>query len=293
MDLGQHTAAKVALTLLVASSFVFAFAHEARAQVQTKDQQRCIITMNKNLGKVASRQGKENNDCIKRAGKKNAGLIEDCLTSDSKGKVAKTKAKTLADFDRKCTGTDRNGDPVFPDFGATDPNTVNNAAVQKEIDLAHEIFGPDLDLAIVTDKDLRFVTKCQGKIAKTVNRCQDTKLREFNKCKKTVLRDPNAPADDPGDLEACMFVDPDGKVAKACGPKLAKQVRAHCTLKGVDLSVAFPGITDPNTLVDPNDLVEDFDQAVECVACLAVNAADGLSKDCDALDDGLLNGSCP
>jgi hypothetical protein len=36
-----------------------------------------------------------------------------------------------------------------------------------------------------------------------------------------------------------------------------------------------------------------LDRAVECRACLAVNQADGLARDCDLFDDGQDNTSCP
>jgi hypothetical protein len=278
----------VAMTML--------FQGEVGAQVQTSAQQLCINTMNKNLLKVASKQGKENDSCLKNGAKK-GGLIEDCLTADGKGKVGKAMQKTVADFGRKCVGTDQTGASVFPDFGVSDPNSINDAAMQKELDLIHAIFGTDLDAAIIGKKDPggKFAGKCQQKVASTVKKCQDTKLKEFAKCKKNALRDPDAPADDATDLEACIFVDPSGQVTRACVDKVSQQVETQCALKAVDLATAFPGIglRFPGIdLSDPNELVDALDQTVECLACLAVNAADNLSRDCDEVDDGVLNASC-
>ena len=36
-----------------------------------------------------------------------------------------------------------------------------------------------------------------------------------------------------------------------------------------------------------------LDRLVECEVCLALNQVDEISRDCDELDDGMLNGSCP
>ena len=261
----------------------------AGAVVQSPKQQQCINVLNKNFQKVASTQAKEICTCIKNGsrGRLGAQTIEECLTADNKGKVDKTKQKTVSDDSKKCTANP-------PDFGATDATTVNNAAVQKELDLIHAIFGSDLDSVIVEQRDpntpnAKFVSKCQQKVVSKVKKCQDAKLKQFIECKKNALRDPNGRADDATDLEACIFVDPDGKVAKACTDKVRRQIQSHCVGKQVDLATAFPGIG----LADPNGFVSVLDQTVECLACLAVNEADGLNRDCDEVDDGVINGSCP
>jgi hypothetical protein len=238
--------------------------------------------MNKNMWKVASKQGKEVLTCIKNGSKNRLGdqTIEECLTADNKGKVAKAKGKAWGDG-AKCADS-------LPDFGPTDPNTVNNAAVQKELELVHALFGTDLDSGIARQEGELFRAKCQQKVASKVKKCQDTQLKGFNRCKKLALKNPAAEA---ADLEACIFADPEGEVARACVDKVSAQVQSQCVLKGVDLAEAFPGIglADPN---DPGELVDALRQRVECLSCLALNEADGLIRDCDAVD-GDPNGSCP
>jgi hypothetical protein len=249
---------------------------------QTRRQQNCLNAINRNLLQVASKQGKEILDCLRKGSRELITDIEACIVADSKNRVGRATTKTTSDYQKKCTT-----DP--PCFGLTDPNTVNDAAIQKELDLVHDIFGDDLNTAIAVLKDDRFTARCQQRVMSKVKKCQDTKLREFNKCKKAALKDSGSPAVGEADLEACMFVDPGSKVTRACVEKVNTQVQKACVAKGVDLQTAFPGAGTG----DPAALVDALDQTVECLACIAVNAADGLARDCDQVDDGQANGSCP
>ena len=143
-----------------------------------QDEQGCINELNKGFGKVAKTQGKDIGKCIKDGskGKLVAQSIEECITADNKGKVAKAKQKTISKASPLCS--------VPPDFGPSDPNTVNQAAVEKELDLIHAIFGSDLDLDdVIFDASVeKDGAKCQIDVAKAAQKCQDTKLKEFNKC---------------------------------------------------------------------------------------------------------------
>ncbi len=244
-------------------------------------QQRCINTLNKNMRKVASKQGKDICTCIKDGAKgrlSGSNPIETCLSADRKGKVAKAKDGTISAFGKHCTDTP-------PSFGATDAATVNDAAAQKEIDLARALFGPDLDAVITAEATGKDESKCQQKVARSAKKCLETRLKEFNKCKKLTLETANGP----DDLEACMFLDLSGKIAKFCGRSLSAQVQKRCVLKGVDLTLAFPGIG----VSGGSELESALDQEAGCAACRLVNAADALGRDCDMVDDGLMNESCP
>ena len=95
----------------------------AGGQVQSKDQQKCINELNKRFRNVAKIQGREVVACIRDGSRQKLGdmTIEECTTSDRRGKVARTVAKTLTTAANKCE--------VKPDFGSTDPNTVNQQAI--------------------------------------------------------------------------------------------------------------------------------------------------------------------
>ena len=91
--------------------------------------------------------------------------------------------------------------------------------------------------------------------------------------------DPNDPSTGQGD--------PRGKIAKECDSKLQDKIQKKCFDKSVDLSVAFPGF-DPNS-----GTLKDFVEVmVECEVCLYWNNIDGLDRNCDLFDDGVVNGSC-
>lgn len=264
---------------------------QVEQQPQNPEQQKCILELNKNLAKVAKTQGTEISKCIKDGSKDKleGQSIEQCATADNGGKVGKATQKTIDKAADKCA-SDPN-DPGFPDFGVTDPNTVNQVAIGTELALIHEIFGSDLDAAIFSaDGDTKDSSKCQQLVADSVKKCQDAKLKEFNGCKKDGLK--NESIQSFLDLQGCMGRDPKGKIAKACEPvsgTIRSKIDKKCVGKGVDLLDAFASCdTD-----DPGELAICLDQIVECQVCLALNEADALDRDCDDFDDGVVNESCP
>jgi hypothetical protein len=249
---------------------------------QTKNQQRCIDALNKSLAKVADAHAKAISKCVKNYAKTGSSA-EFCLMEPNSS-VERAEQKTLKRELTRCADT-------MPDFGATDAATVNDAAMQLEVDVIREIFGDDLDAALVTSAVDKDAAKCQRAVVKAVAKCRRSKLKKFNRCKKIGLKKSDIRSD--VDLEGCWGDDPRGVVAKACDPvsgKLATRVLPkNCVSRGVDLSSAFPGCdTD-----DSADLAMCVEEIVNCRVCVALNQADDLSLDCDFLDDGVGNSSCP
>jgi endo-1,4-beta-xylanase len=265
------------------------------ATAQDKDQQKCVNELNKNGAKVAKAQGKENAKCVKDALKDQISSAEACLAG-AKDKVEQAKTRAIEKAATKC-------DPInSPNFGATDPNTQNSVMVAKELGLIHDLFGSDLDQAIVVGDTDKVRANCQIEVTKLAAKCQDTKLKTFNGCKKAALKG-KAPfsqvthahelqiaclQDDPND-PATGIPDPKRKIAKACKTKLGEKLGQKCT--GVGFGTAFPGRC--STAADASDLAVCVDQRVECRVCLALNAVDNLARGCDEFDDGAVNGSCP
>lgn len=273
----------------------------AVGQPQSKDQQKCTVAMNKALLKVATTRGKGMGACIADGSKGTlAGTIESCLTADADGKVAKAVAKSQEKFTKLCTGTSKKdpASPKLPPYGVTDPLTLESTATEKELALLHDIFGLDLDTAIVRMADDGAAAKCQQTVAKQASKCEASQLKAFIACKQRGLKDKVAPFDGAEDLEACMGADPKGKIAKKCDLRepvpdgkvdsIRKALDKKCQAKRVSLAAAFPGCAGGD-LEQTHACVE---TAVECRVCLALNRADGLARDCDSADDGAVNGSC-
>ena len=256
------------------------FAPPALAQIPKAEQQ-CINELNKGLASVAKNQGKDICKCIKDGSKEklSSQSIEECSTADNKGKVAKAKQKTLDKAGQKCTSA--------PSIGPTDPNTVNAVAVAKELNLIHDIFGMDLNTTIILQSFDKDAGKCQVDVAKATKKCQDTRLKEYNKCKKDGLK--SETITDTSGLEACVGVDPKGKIAKACDEKLKGKIDKKCA---GNLDV-FAGCNDPNAPTTSEELADCLEERVECRVCLGLNAADNTDRDCDEFDDGEFNASCP
>lgn len=258
----------------------------------TAAQEKCINALNKDFSKVAKTQGKIDYSCAKNAAKgKLVGMTADeCLTDDPRGKLAGAEAKTDRDFERYCTENDKYGAARYPRFGASDANTANAAAVAAPLDLMSDVFGDNVDAGLISYDNDRDASKCQLAVVKTMHKCLDTTFGIFNKCKKGGLK--YGLLKRSHDLADCVGTDSRGKVAKTCSAtsgKIAKDVERKCVGKEVDLAQALPGCA----TADADQAAACVSVSVACRTCLALNSADDLPADCDLIDDGLDNGSCP
>jgi hypothetical protein len=254
------------------------------ADTVNKDQAKCIDTMNKNLRKLTKTLAKDFRACIKNAGKGKTdklgpgGTAETCLTADVKGKVAKTESKLISDYATKCTD--------LPPFAISDPNDVITAAWQKEMQLIADIFGPDLDGAVVlANKEVpgsKDAAKCQDAVIKAVGKCQDARMNTFRLCKKFAFKGKmGPPPENVGELQAACLAfdgvwDEKGKIAKMCDQKLSEDLDKKCA--GLDTDTLFPGCAGQN-------LATCLQDAVACRSCLAIQEADGLlATACEGCD---------
>jgi hypothetical protein len=252
----------------------------------SKQDQKCVNSINKGAAKVAKSQGGDTSSCIKNAGKGKllpGQTIEQCVVSDPKGKVDKAIGKIQTD---KCPSP-----PAFPDLiSTTDQQVIGDLMVAKELALVHAIFGTDLDESglIVSCDDDKPGCGCQAAVIKAAQKCQDTKLKEFGACKKNAIKvkkDPlPAGALNAAELQdACMgtgsgsIPDPKNKISGKCA-----DFGTGKKCGGLDLATYFPGTPS----------VGEIDIAIECEVCKVLNALDGLSRDCDEFDNGLTDGSC-
>jgi pimeloyl-ACP methyl ester carboxylesterase len=279
-------------TVVLGSVLVCVLAAGVARAALDPSQQACVNALNKDGAKVAATQGKENAACIKSAGKAKLAsdqTAEGCLTADSKGKVAKAKGKTEADFAARCADSP-------PEFGvpAGSAAAVNGAAVAGSLDLLHDVFGADLDAAVAGCAEDSATCKCQQAISNGGEKVAATAFKEFLGCKRSVL---SAGASSAADLAACiedpgtpgsLAADSKGKVAKAVA-KLGSDIAKKCDAAGVPSSAGAPGIC--SELIG-SSLAACIGNRVACRVCLSLNAMDGLDADCDRFDDGTSNGSC-
>lgn len=250
------------------------------------DDAACANTANKWAAKVAKVQASNSAKCIKDSGKnKLSGTIEECLSSDPKGKVGKAAGKLNAKVGEDCAGN-----PALPPIDVSDPNALSEIMIERELVLIHAVFSSDLDapgLVVLKDDD-KDGWKCQSAIAKAVGKCGDAKLASYNSCKADQLAGGVATAEE---LQStCLgtggdgIPDPAGKIAKKCVTGLAKTASKKCALPYVDDLI--PGCAGAVNLAGC------LDQKVGCEVCKALNALDGLARNCDGFDDGVSNGSC-
>ncbi len=245
--------------------------------VQTKDQAKCINSLNKAGAKVAAAQGKANTSCIKNAGKGKEANPTACLTADAKGKVAKAEAKTIAAETKACG--------VVPDFGYTSGAGVNLAALSNEVALVGQVFGSDLESTIIDSKTDKNGAKCQAAVSKDYEKIVGTAFKLFIACKKAGLKAETVVSLD--SLGSCLndlITDVKGKIAKGVA-KLTADVNKSCAPEQLD--TIFPG-----QCVGEGDFTGCVSRLAQCRVCLMVNAMDGTSVDCDVFDDATSNSSC-
>jgi hypothetical protein len=252
-----------------------------------KAAQKCVNSINKGAAKVAKAQAGDNAKCIKNGGKgkltPGPSPIEECITSDPKGKVQKAIGKIK-------TG-DCSSAPAFPPI---DTNAVSIGGKMKDraLDLIHAIFGTDLDAVVVSADDDKPGAGCQAAIAKAVGKCQDAKLAGFNSCKKNKLKGKDtSAAKNSGELQdECLPADgtgiPDGKgkIAKKCATGLASVLSKKCAVG--NLNDLVPGCA-------PGVDADCLEKKVKCEVCRALKDTDGLDRICDEFHSGVVDGSCP
>lgn len=245
----------------------------------SKQEQKCVNAMNKAGVKVARAQGKAVGACLKRASLGRENDAQGCLTADVDGKVAKKTASTTAAGSKTCQTP-----PVFAYAGASEVNTAGEFA---PVNLVADLFGGNLDSAVIAASD-KSGARCQAAVLGATQKLFDTKAKQFVKCKKDVLSGKTTLAVTPKQLAECFAAvasDTNDKTAKTL-TKLDKALRQTCA--ATDLPTALPGQCPggAGTLVC-------LDRRTNCRLCEMFDAMDALSADCDAIDDRQNNGSCP
>ncbi|MBI3770224.1 MAG: hypothetical protein HY271_17260 [Deltaproteobacteria bacterium] len=245
--------------------------------MQTRAQQRCITALNKAGAVVARVVGKQLVSCVRAAckGKLAVGTTaEQCLSADPRARLAKVEAKAAAIATRFCT--------TPPGFGPTTAVAVN--AAFRAVRRVHQVFGDDLDAAIIATATDRDGAACQVAVATGMTEIANAKLKAFNACKTAGLK--SGTIDSAATLEACFGVDPRVVIART---EARAQRRAGKKCDGVALATAFPGRC---AAAAPATLFDCVAPQVDCGVCLAVNGGDHLSHGCDKFQNGVATELC-
>jgi hypothetical protein len=249
----------------------------AEAQIQDVRQQKCIVALNKGAATAAKQQGKLNAKCVKDAGKDAALDAEGCVATPSTG-VQKAVQKTADQAAKNC------GEEI-PDFGATDADTANGAAIQYEVALLTDVLGESFGAAIVPVADDKVGAICQSQLVTGCERIAAAKAKAFLSCAQKELKDESI--DNAAGLEAC-FDDLHPAASKQVSKsveKLGDVVAKRCGDVAVD--EVFPG-----ACAGAGDFAGCVHERVDCAMCLLFNAVGDLDRNCDLFDDDSVNGSC-
>lgn len=257
-------------------------------------QQKCVNNMNSQGAALLKLQNKSNATCLKNAAKgldDRLGLpatAQACLTNDVSGKTARSETKLENTAAADCTSLED-----VPAFGFDSADAIGDASRAQGVGLFDDLFGGDLDAALLPYATDPVGAKCQAEIAKRTNAVLDTLFSKTVKHKKKLIggkattpppRSSEELAD--GILE---YLDDDAADAIEKKENAIGNAATNTCQDVPNLAVAFPGCDES----DPTALAACATTAARCRFCMALNAYDALSIDCDLFDDETDDASCP
>ena len=271
------------------------------ADQQTSAQQKCLTKIVKAARKIGGTQAKVAVDCVKKGARKPlpGGItIDACFSADIKNKVAKSIAKLAKAESKSCGGA---SDPDFA-FASGFIAAVTDAYKNELIGFFIDSLSEDADAVIAANQGVDESAKCASKALKLARKQFDAMHKEFDRCLKIGLRDGSVM--DTGSFAACLDAaknDAKGKIQKTTD-KVAKALfGSSCPASPLPITL-FPPLDGANGICDrfgfpPVAEVADHaacsTQRMSCRFCRAASDAYALGLDCDAYDDGTVNGTCP
>jgi hypothetical protein len=238
-------------------------------------QRACILGLNGAGGRLAAAVGRRLITCVQGATAGTLGqTAEACVAGDPEGKIATAQARVDAIAARDCT--------IPPTFGPRSAADVNAAVA--EVVRARDVFGPDLDAALIDAATDPAGAACQVAVAKGVARLAVAKVKAFNRCKRTGLA--LGTIRSAADLQACWAATEGPTIATRVA-RLAVQVQRKCGT--TPIAAAFPGEC---AAAPPDGLAACVEAEASCGVCLALNAADGLAEPCHRFADGVATTYC-
>lgn len=262
----------------------------------SKDPQKCVATAVKNAGKVLSTVLKTTSSCVKNISKgKEAEALAVCVQADEKGKIEKASDKLAAgvsdlcsfpyaiDCDGPCEATDEDGLSAAADDDTEVTACLDCVSVAAGESAPasfglHTMLLEGVTLALESeDKDL---AKCQSSLVKVANKAQAPYVKGMSKCLKGALKSGAIPP-----VPGCLLADPKDKAEKSTAA-IAKAVD-----KCGQATVPFDAGNCSGLAAAA--LTNCIDAAVTCSACRWGNTVLGSDGDCEVLDNGASDGTCP
>jgi len=243
--------------------------------VPTKAQRRCTDGLDTAAARVARAAAANVGGCVRDAARgRLASTVEQCIAADRKGTVARARAKVVSTAAKRCR--------EVPDFGPTDPGTINTAFA----DLLEPgaFFGDDLDAAIISASVDKAGAACQRAALDAYAKILAAKLSAYDSCVSTGMAVGLIGSGD--DLVRCRDVDPKGTVAKAV-ERARKRTTKRCAHS--DVATAFPGECAGSAVTD---LAACWERRATCDLCRARNRSDGIDRVCHAFVDGVARPYC-
>lgn len=269
-------------TLLVATPAWVVLPVAADAEVQTTTQQKCINAMNGRGALVAAMQGKSNSLCIGRASKGQQSQLgippeqqtaEACLMNDVGEKVERKIHQLLEKEAVSCLEVPEQ----LPDFAYTGSAVTATAAQAASIGIVEDLFGGDLDAALVLKSGDHSGSNCQKNVYKFTQKLFDALWRAACKGKKKALKDdPNL--DTLAELQVAVtdYLSTHAvRTLTKASEKLHRAASKVCTAPAMatDLGTLFPGRCGA---ADAASLATCAEAAARCRFCESLNALDGV-----------------
>lgn len=237
--------------------------------------------------KAAAALMRENQGCTKDGSKDRLGGVPliSCAAADRRGKIRKLEVKFEAVQSAKCV--------EVPQFGFVDAADIFAAATYESAAALKTVFGDDPggSLLDATVRNNRVASSCQITTQRFADKVMLAMVKEFTGCVKAEAANRGDPIAGVGRLAACLDSlgdDSKGRIGKATD-KLAFQIAKKCLTPGVDTGLIGGECA---TGTDASVIAECMEASMHCRTCSLMQAAFALDLDCDARDDGAVNGSC-
>ena len=290
---------------LLALTMTFAFSPSVADAFTplTKEQQKCSSKFIKGSSKVLKTVGKSAGKCTKTLGKEGGGVGEDvanCVMTDEKLANAESKVTTgilkhcSIPYPMTCNAPCETVDDGGETLGIDDDAEFIACLFCFNIgigwsgaaggSLLEGVFGAIQNSAVIsTSKE---GIKCQAGMLKGTGKLFDTKVKLAVKCIKKAFQ--NGATTPPTSCISDLITNPKSAA------KIAKKLEKLITTADRRCPPAPPPPFDGGQCagLEGAALADCIDVIVECRACRWLNGVIGGAFDCDAFDDGIVNGSC-